>query len=200
MRDFTSRIPWQALVSSFNLLGSHDSTRVRTLVGPDRRGVEVAAGLMLTLPSMPMLTYGDEIGMEGRFGEDGRRPMSWDESDWDTTLLDVYRGLITARKESHALRHGGLRWLHADGDAIVFLRESAAETALVHVARAAHGPVTLDVRHLAGVETGRAAYGPEIEVGTHEASLSADRPGARVWVWTPGDGGPQPGDRVRRVT
>lgn len=198
MRDFTSRIPWQALVSSFNLVGSHDSTRVRTLVGPDRRGVEVAAGLLFTLPSMPMLTYGDEIGMEGHFGEDGRRPMPWDESDWDATLLEAYRGLIRARKGSAALTHGGLRWVHADGDAIVFLRESAVETALVHIARAAHDPVTLDVRHLAGVGRGRAAYGSAIEIGTREVTLSADGPGVRVWVWAPTDGGPQPADRMRR--
>lgn len=200
MRDFTSRIAWQSLVHSFNLVGSHDSTRVRTLVGPDRRGVEVAAGLLFTLPSMPMLTYGDEIGMEGHFGEDGRRPMPWDESDWDTMLLDVYRGLIGARRNSSALRHGGLRWVHAEGDAIVFLRESAEETALVHVARAAHEPVKLDVRHLAGIGTGHAAYGPEIEVGPAQVTLTADGPGARVWVWAPVDGGPRPGDRARRGT
>ena len=78
MRDFTSRIAWQSLVHSFNLVGSHDVPRIRTLVGP--QGVEAAAGLLFTFPSMPMLTYGDEIGMEGTFGEDGRRPMPWDES------------------------------------------------------------------------------------------------------------------------
>ncbi len=200
MRDFTSRIAWQSLVHSFNLVGSHDSTRVRTLVGADRRGVEVAAGLLFTLPSMPMLTYGDEIGMEGHFGEDGRRPMPWDESRWDTGLLEIYRGLIGARKGSHALRHGGLRWVHAEGDAIVFLRESVDETALVHVARAAHEPVTLDARHLAGIGRGRAAYGSGIEVESGHVRLSADGPSARVWVWTPTDGGRRPRDERRRGT
>jgi alpha-glucosidase len=200
MRDFTSRIPWQSLVSSFNLVGSHDSTRVRTLVGADRRLVEPAAGLLLTLPSMPMMTYGDEIGMEGHFGEDGRRPMPWDESRWDTTILEVYRGLIGARKASGALRHGGLRWIHASGDAIVFLRESLDETALVHIARGAHAPVTLDVRHLGGVETGRAAYGDPVEVGEQQLTLSADGPTARIWVWVPTDGGVRPGERRRRDT
>jgi alpha-glucosidase len=198
MRDFTSRIPWQSLVSSFNLVGSHDSTRVRTLVGADRRLVEPAAGLLLTLPSMPMLTYGDEVGMEGHFGEDGRRPMPWDESCWDTTILEVYRGLIGARKASHALRHGGLRWIHASGDAIVYLRESLDETALVHIARGAHGPVTVDMRHLGGIETGRAAYGAPPEMGEAQLTLTADGPTARVWVWVPTDGGVRPGERGRR--
>ena len=42
---------------------------------------------------------------------------------WDGRILEVYRGLISARNLSHALRHGGLRWVHAE-DVPVFLRES----------------------------------------------------------------------------
>ncbi|MBB2986781.1 glycoside hydrolase family 13 protein [Terracoccus luteus] len=198
MRDFTSRIPWQSLVSSFNLVGSHDATRVRTLVGGDGRGVDVAAGLLFTLPSMPMLTYGDEIGMEGAFGEDGRRPMPWNEQHWDTRILEVYRSLIAARRGSVALREGGLRWVHADGDAIVFLRETADETALVHVARAAHAPITLDARHLPGIADGRPLHGPRPRVGTRSVTLSASGPGARVWAWRPTDGGATHGRRRRR--
>jgi alpha-glucosidase len=189
MRDFTSRLSWQALVHSFNLIGSHDVTRIRTLVGTDPRIVDAAAGLLFTMPSMPMLTYGDEIGMEGTFGEDGRRPMPWDESDWDTRILDVYRRLIEARKGSEALSSGGLRWLHAEGDAIVFLRESPNETALVHVARAAHDPITLPTGQLAGIETGSAAYGPALRVLKRSVTLSATGPGVRVWAWKPTDGG-----------
>lgn len=189
MRDFTSRISWQSLVHSFNLVGSHDVTRLRTLVDHDPRLVEVAAGLLFTMPSLAMLTYGDEIGMEGAFGEDGRRPMPWDESAWDQRILDVYRALIAARRSSDALQHGGLRWVHADGDAIVFLRESPTETALVHVARAAHDPVTVPVRHLAGVETGRAAYGPGVRVGKRAVTLNASGPGVRIWSWAPADDG-----------
>jgi alpha-glucosidase len=197
MRDFTSRISWQALVHSFNLVGSHDATRVRTLVGDEDRLVDVAAGLLFTLPSIPMLTYGDEIGMEGAFGEDGRRPMPWDRSHWDTRLLEVYRGLIAARKGSSALQRGGLRWVHAEGDAIVFLRESHDETALVHVARAAHEPIRLPVRHLAGIGTGRAAYGPAPRIGKRQVTLPASGPQVRVWTWKPTDGGPRPRRRRR---
>ncbi len=189
MRDFTSRIAWQSLVHSFNLVGSHDVTRVRTLVGGDGRGVDVAAGLLFTLPSMPMLTYGDEIGMEGRFGEDGRRPMPWNEADWDGRIFEVYRGLIAARRSSSALRAGGLRWVHADGDAIVFLREADDETALVHVSRSAHEALSIEVRHLAGVESGRPTYGPPLEMADGVVRLAATGSGVRVWTWIPSDDG-----------
>jgi alpha-glucosidase len=183
MRDFTSRIPWTALVHSFNLVGSHDTTRVRTLVGEDSRRVDVAAALLLTMPSIPMITYGDEIGMEGAFGEDGRRPMPWDEHRWDTRILAVYRDLVRARHESVALTRGGLRWVHAEGDAIVFLREAPGETALVHCARAAHEDITIPVGSLPGVDRGRAAFGSSVDVVDGQVRLTAVGPAVGVWTW-----------------
>jgi alpha-glucosidase len=139
------------------------------------------------MPGIPMLTYGDEIGMEGEFGEDGRRPMPWDESRWDRGLFDAYRGLISARNGSVALQEGGLRWVFADDDALVFLRESPEEVALVHCSRAAHEPLTLRTSGLAGIEGGVAAYGrePKFEGGT--MTLGADGPQVSIWTWTVGE-------------
>jgi alpha-glucosidase len=174
---------WSSLVHSLNLVGSHDTTRARTLVAHDPRLSEVAAGMLLTMPSIPMVTYGDEIGMLGEFGEDGRRPMPWDESQWDTRLLHAYRGLIAARRSSVALRHGGLRWVHADEDALVFLRQSPEETALVHCARAAHAPLTIPARRLTGVENARSVYGAELEQEAGTVSLVAHQPQVSVWAW-----------------
>ena len=183
MLDFTSRIGWDELCSSWNLLGSHDTTRIRTLVGPDSRLVDIAAGLLFALPATPMLTYGDEIGMEGAFGEDGRRPMPWDQTSWDLRLLEVYRTLIRVRRDSLALREGGLRILHADGDAVVLLREHPEETALVHVARDAHDPVVLPESTVAGIEGATTAYGPEPVVAGGELSIQAGGPTVSIWTW-----------------
>ncbi len=152
-------------------------------MGEDGRLVDVAAGLLMTMPGIPMVTYGDEIGMLGDFGEDGRRPMPWDESHWDTRLLGVYRDLIAARRSSPALRHGGLRWVHADEDALVFLRQTPEETALVHCARAAHATLSIPTRHLTGVENARSVYGAGLEQGAGTVSLAADQPRVGVWVW-----------------
>jgi alpha-glucosidase len=183
MREFAAGVPWSTVQHSFTLLGSHDTTRVRSLVGDDPRPVEVAAGLLFAMPGIPMLTYGDEIGMRGDFGEDGRRPMPWDERDWDSRLFDVYRGLIAARRRSEALREGGMRWVHASQDALVFLRETGSEVALVHCARAAHSPVALPTRHLPGVASAATAYGPDLHVDGDDVVLKAERPMVGVWTW-----------------
>jgi alpha-glucosidase len=188
MREFAAIIPWSTLTHSFNLVGSHDTTRVRSLVGDDAGQVDVAAGLLLTMPGIPMITYGDEIGMLGEFGEDGRRPMPWDAPReaplWDERIHDVYRGLIAARTESVALRAGGLRWVYADDDVLIYLREHPEQTALVHIARLAHDPIRLPLAALAGIEGGRAAYGSLVRIEGDEVVLAASGPEVGVTTWT----------------
>ena len=183
MREFAAMAPWRRIRHSFNLVGSHDTTRIRTLVGEDSRQVDVAAGLLFTMPGIPMMTYGDEIGMRGDSGEDGRRPMPWNAGHRDARILEVYRGLIAARKASHALRHGGLRWVYADDDVLVFLRESAEQTALVHCARVAHDPIQVSMRHLTGVAEAHTAYGRDLVLGGDSVSLVADGPVVNIWTW-----------------
>ena len=187
MREFAAGVPWTTVRHSFTLVGSHDTTRIRTLVGVDARQVDVAAGLLFTVPGIPMLTYGDEIGMPGDFGEDGRRPMPWDEGRWDARLLEVYRGLIAARRGSVALREGGMRWVYADDDALVFLREAPHEVALVHCARGGHEPVTLSTRNLPGIEDGSSAFGPPPLWGDGSLTLQAEGPQVAIWTWTVGE-------------
>ena len=100
----------------------------------------------------------------------------------DARILEVYRGLISARNLSHALRHGGLRWVHAD-DVLVILRESTEQTALVHCARAAHAPIQAAIRHLTGVADVHAAYGRDLFLVGDGASLMADQPEDNIWTW-----------------
>jgi len=84
-----------------------------------------------------------------------------------------------------ALRRGGLRWVYAGRDVMVYLRESARETALVHIARAGHDPVVLDARRLPGIATGRTVFGRSPEISRDSVTLTALEPHVGVHVWTP---------------
>jgi len=87
-----------------------------------------------------MVFAGDEIGLEGVLGEDSRRPMPWHRrEEWDTATLATYAALARVRRESPALRRGGLRWAHVGTDAVAYLREHPTQTLLV-TARRAGGP------------------------------------------------------------
>jgi alpha-glucosidase len=139
MREWTARNGWLAAASSWNILGSHDSARIRTVVGSPEAH-RVAVGLQFTLPGVPMVFAGDELGLEGVNGEDARRPMPWHRPDaWDHETLATYAALAAVRHDHVALRRGGLRWAHIGEDTLAFLREHPEETLLV-VARRAPGP------------------------------------------------------------
>ncbi|XBH20260.1 glycoside hydrolase family 13 protein [Jonesiaceae bacterium BS-20] len=136
MREFDAAIPFQVTASQWNMLGSHDTPRLRTLVG-DTAMVEVAAGMLLTYLGVPVIFAGDEVGLTGVNGEHARKTMPWDDpSRWDDQIHRIYADLIAVRGASTAFSQGGLRWLVVADDAVVFLRESADACALVALSRA----------------------------------------------------------------
>ena len=178
VRAFWAAAPWHAMAGSWSLIGSHDTARIRTITGAAEL-VEVAAGLMFTMPGVPMVYAGDEIGLEGTNGEDARRPYPWHRPHaWDRRTLRAYQGLAALRRAHGALRHGGLRWVHAHGDALAFLRESDDERLLVLAARAAHPPVRVRGRSL----------GVDGEAANVYGGAQALRPGPDNIVTLPGDG------------
>ena len=59
-------------------LRNHDQTRTITALGGDRARARVAAVLLLTLPGLPFVYYGEEIGMTGDKPDPRlRTPMQW---------------------------------------------------------------------------------------------------------------------------
>ena len=178
------RRPWRSSVASWSLLGSHDSTRIRSVVRDPAVG-EVAAGLLFTMPGTPMVFAGDEIGLEGVGDPGTRRPFPWHRPDvWDRTTLARYRELAALRRACHALRRGGLRWAHAEGDAIAFLRESERQRLLVLAARAEHGPLRLPTGALGLVGEAPNLYGdadPLRPDPDGSVTLPGDGPTFQLW-------------------
>jgi alpha-glucosidase len=174
MSEFRSGVPWPSVVHSWTLLDSHDVARFRTVAGSRARQL-VGVGLQMTTPGVPMIFAGDEIGLEGEWGEDARRTMPWDRIDtWDGTLFEEYRALVALRRSSDALARGGIRYLHVADDAIAYLRESRSERLLCLAARAPHDPI---VAPFAQLET---LYGEDARNGV----LPGDGPAFHVWKIT----------------
>lgn len=108
---------WPGLV---NLLGSHDTARVLTLCS-DRRRAALAAVFQMTYPGLPMVYYGDEIGMEGGDDPDCRRTFIWDEEGQDNKLLNLYRQLIKLRRIFPHLSDGDYRTWHTEGNVYAYI-------------------------------------------------------------------------------
>jgi alpha-glucosidase len=123
-------------VRSWNMLSSHDTPRLRwTIHDAAQRRLAIVA--QFTLPGVPFVYYGEEIGMDGGHDPDCRRPMIWDEKRWDKETLAFYRKIIDIRQSHPALRRGELIVLgqKLDEDVLVFIRhtDKPDEVALVAI-------------------------------------------------------------------
>lgn len=97
----------------WNLIDSHDTPRFITS-SKSKKKLMFALAMQMVLPGMPMIYYGDEIGMEGKNDPDCRRGMVWDKSKQDEKLLNYYKEWINLRKSSKALQLGTTKFINVD--------------------------------------------------------------------------------------
>ena len=141
-------------------LRNHDETRTMTELHGDIGRAKLAATLLLTMPGLPFVYYGEEIGMTGDKPDPRlRTPMQWSPratagftsgQPWEPmqpdtltanvetetadagSLLAVYRRLIRLRASEPALASGALVPLAASSDAVAaYLRRAGDRTVLV---------------------------------------------------------------------
>ncbi len=138
--------------SQLNVLGSHDTPRLLTVVRGDLATVKLLWLFVMTWPGAPCIYYGDEIGMAGGSDPDCRRCFPWDERGWNHDLRDYIRRLIAWRKALPALRRGETRILLAHPRQNIYAhgRGKGAE-AVVAVLNACDSPRIFDIP-LGGME------------------------------------------------
>ncbi|GAB4377132.1 MAG: hypothetical protein Kow0042_24400 [Calditrichia bacterium] len=88
---------------------------------------------VLTIPGVPVIYYGDEIGMTGAADPDNRRPMRFGEDlqALEKQMLEEVRKIVHWRREHSALRYGDFYPLLAEKDVYAFLRSDFNERILV---------------------------------------------------------------------
>ena len=104
----------------WNLIDSHDTPRFLTSSGSKRK-LKFALALQMVLPGMPMIYYGDEVGMEGKDDPDCRRGMIWDEGKQDKEILAYYKKWINIRKSNLSLRKGSTEFINIDDNSNSFV-------------------------------------------------------------------------------
>ena len=178
MIQFSASIPWRSLVASMVLLDSHDTARMRTVVLGDKDAHLSAFSAMLTYPGVPSIFAGDEIGLEGAWGEDSRRTINWeDRSGWDHNFHAEVKKLIALRRNQDALINGGLRWVAVEDEFIAYLRESKKQSILVVITRSAV-KVEIDLKPL-GFVISKNLYGQ----ASSGSTISFSSKGATQGIW-----------------
>ena len=98
--------------------------------------LRMAYAIIYTLPGVPCLYYGDEIGMQGYRDPFNRGFYCWDSHE--ERLRPVLAQLAQLRHSCEAFRTGALRVLRAEGGILHYQRIGEAETAEIIVNRTEH--------------------------------------------------------------
>lgn len=85
------RYPKQSVDAQLNLLDSHDVSRFLSLCDGNLEKLELALVLLMTMPGMPCVFYGDEQGLMGITEPEYRRPMTFGQP------IDIFPKLICTR-------------------------------------------------------------------------------------------------------
>lgn len=142
INELSKRIPLGFHRGMLNLLGSHDTERVRTRHGGDVGATLLAFTLMFASQGAPMIYYGDEVGMIGDTDPGSRAGMVWDRSKWAEPLYYGIRELARLRRRTEALSKGS-QTVHAlDPDTVMVERTLDRQRVAVVAHRG--GGVTLD--------------------------------------------------------
>jgi glycosidase len=151
---------------------NHDQTRTMTALGNDTAGARLAATILLTLPGVPFVYYGEEIGMTGdKPDERLRTPMQWNGSSrgftsgkpWEAaqsdsltanvavedrasnSLLKLYRWLIRLRANDKALREGELEPVATGNESVLAYLRKAGDSEVLVVVNLGKAPATVSL-------------------------------------------------------
>lgn len=134
---YLENFPPHVLYNNFNNLGTHDTVRLMTELGEDEKYVKLSVLLLLMLPGVPCIYYGDEVGLSGGKDPDNRRFYPWEKVEngmafrkvKDKAVLELtddlqqfYLKVIQFRNTYKALTFGDVV-IKAFGDVLVILRE-----------------------------------------------------------------------------
>lgn len=91
-----------------------------------------AYAFLFTIPHVPMIYYGDEIGITGAQDPDNRRMMEWDDlTEGQITLRTAVSRLAKLRAEHPALWQGSFLPIASDEETMVYARVNFDEVIIV---------------------------------------------------------------------
>ena len=159
-----------------NLLGTHDTERVLTVLGGEngenytneqlstlkmtkaQRNVAkerliLCYGILSTVPGIPCIYYGDEVGMEGYRDPFNRLPYPWGKEDVE--IQNFYKKIGQIRINEPLFRDGDFKILQLDQDLLAFARCNRDEFVLTIANRSNKKFFIHSSQNLLNIETKR---------------------------------------------
>lgn len=149
LNDVLHNAPKRIRDAEMNIIGTHDTERIITALGgksaygvsndelakmrmnsdeyeTGRRRLMAAYTALATLPGIPSIFYGDEVGVEGYNDPFNRTAFPWGREDGE--LLSYYRLIGKIRRENKVFASGEFELLHLDKTTLMFSRHDDKNT------------------------------------------------------------------------
>ncbi len=107
-----SNYPPEAFAANFNNIGTHDTERVLTVLQGEKKKLRIAVWMLMTLPGVPCVYYGDEAGLTGGKDPDNRKFFPWSRIDQD--IESFFHEAIQERRTNPCLQSGDYRPFFAE--------------------------------------------------------------------------------------
>ena len=143
LTDIVDNAPDKIRNMQMNLLGTHDTERILTVLGGERsegrsneylskkkmndlergiakRRLRMAYTILATVPGIPAIFYGDEAGLEGYHDPFNRMPYPWGREDHK--LINYFRAIGKIRRDNDIYREGQFELVYIDSNTLVFER------------------------------------------------------------------------------
>lgn len=131
--SYLAKLPFVIWQNQFNLLDSHDVSRLHNNPKVNKGDYWAAVIIMMTMPGAANLYYGDEIEIEGRLddNEGFRYPMPWDTLDTNRLTFKTYQALIELKTKIEAFGDGGFQIVFAEHRVFSYVRFTKEDVWLV---------------------------------------------------------------------
>lgn len=114
-----------------NLIDSHDKARFITECGLDEDKTLLAFSFLFMYPGIPMVYYGDEIGLTGDQDPDCRKMFIWDKATWNMDRYHMIQSLIKLHKDYH-INDLDFEIKYEDGCLKITLKNHKTEEPVLH--------------------------------------------------------------------
>lgn len=149
LTDIIFNAPKRIRDMQMNLIGTHDTERIITALGGEtsngktneylfthkmtneeynlgKKRLMSAYTVILTLPGIPSVYYGDEAGLEGYGDPFNRKTYSWGKED--TELLNHFKKISNIRRTNEVYKEGEFKLLYIDSSVLLFSRTDSSNS------------------------------------------------------------------------
>ena len=166
LKKMYDEYPREKLYVSWNLLSSHDTNRLLFDVDHNESFFKIAGAFQFTYPGMPMIYYGDELGMEDGQKDLGNRTgmdwdvaqvqyhhggvhhiqaMAWDRAERFNKYHQFYKHLVYIRRKYPVFIDGNFIPAYADENVIAYYRQTDSGAAFIIANKGLDANVTIPV-------------------------------------------------------